>query len=128
MDGGVELGDVKATRPGWSDCQKDEQQNRQPLHAGSRTRAEAWLHRLELDLHVLAVFRALHLKELPRLEAEHAGDDVDGKGLDPSVVIADHGVVIAAGILDVVFDRVERSLQSRELLGGLQLGIVFGYG
>ncbi len=42
------------------------------------------------------------------------------------VVVPDHGVVVAACLLDLVFDLGERPLQLREVLGGAQLRVVLG--
>src|SRR4029077_7512796 len=84
--------------------------------------------RLEFYLHVLAVRRRFHFKELPRVEAEHPGDNVGREGLHAGVEVAHHRVVVAAGVLDVVFNRVERCLQSCELFRSLQFRIILRHG
>src|SRR5215467_8864546 len=98
------------------------------LHASStrassildaRNRLRQWLNvftRLKLYSHVFAVGGRLHFKELPRVEAEHSRDDVGRERLDARIEVAHHGVVVAACVLDVVLNRVERTLQSHELL------------
>src|ERR1051326_4595292 len=50
-------------------------------------------------------------KELFLLEAESAGQQVGRKSLDLRVQVADHSVVVAARILNGVFELIERILQ-----------------
>src|SRR5262245_49731451 len=83
---------------------------------------------LELDLDVLPVFGAVYFEELAGLEAKHSGNDVDGEGLYPGVVVANDRVVVTPGVLDVVLNGVERRLQANELLGGFKLRIILGDG
>src|ERR1700730_1890827 len=52
-----------------------------------------------------------HFKEFARLESEHVRGDVRGELLDFGVEIANHGIIIAARVLDGVFDLSEGSLQ-----------------
>src|SRR5579863_10401309 len=81
---------------------------------------------LELHCHRLAV-SFTRLKELPRLEAEHARQNICGERLDLRVQVTHHRVVVAAGVLDGVFGLAQRSLQLREFLRGLQLRVILSH-
>ena len=72
--------------------------------------------------------RIAQAEELPRPEAERPGDQVRGELRDLGVEVADHGVVVAAGVLDVVLDLGEAPLEREEALGGLEIGIRLGQG
>jgi len=61
-------------------------------------------------------------EELAWLEPERSGDQVGGELLDLGVEVADHSVVIAARVLDVVLDLAEVPLQRKEALPGLEIG------
>jgi len=79
----------------------------------ARDRLRQWLNvftRLKLYSHVFAVGGRLHFKELPRVETKHSRDDVRGERLDAGIEVAHHGIVIAARVLDVVLNRVQRAL------------------
>src|SRR5712671_7866695 len=86
---------------------------------------DLWLSlSLELYGYVFAIGRSFHFKELPRLEAEHARNDIGREGLDAGVEVPYHGVVVAPRVLDIVFDRVQRILQPRKLLRRFQFRII----
>ena len=59
------------------------------------------LSRLELHRHRLAV-GSIHFKKLPRLEAEHTGQDISRERLNLGVQVAHHSVVITASVLNRV--------------------------
>src|SRR3990170_5133117 len=80
----------------------------------------------EADLGRFALRGVGQLEELARLEGEKAGDEVRGEHLDLGVEVAHHGVVVAAGVLDGLFNLAERVLELREALDGAQLRVGFG--
>src|SRR5438132_12357185 len=73
-------------------------------------------HRLPLALR--------RLEELPQLESEHSRQHVGREALDLGVQVAHHRVVVAARVLYVAFQPVERILQLLELSASLQLRII----
>src|SRR5579862_505199 len=81
----------------------------------------------ELHGHRIALRGLGNVEELPGLEVEHAGNDVRRERLDLGVEVANHRVVIAARVLDGVFQSAQRALQRLKLFGGAQLGISLGH-
>src|SRR6266478_4008660 len=65
-------------------------------------------------------------EKLARFETQHIGEDVRGKLLDFRVEVADHSVVVAPRVLDVIFDLRQRVLQRGETFDGAQLGVGLG--
>src|SRR5580693_6676116 len=92
---------------------------------GSRYRP--WSSGLELHCYRLAV-GSIHFEKLPRLEAEHAGQNVSRERLNLGVQVAHDGVVITAGVLNRVLSLTQGTLQLGEFLGSLQLRVILGHG
>src|SRR5258708_33349645 len=81
--------------------------------------------RVEADLRDFALGRCGDLEKLAWLEIEHSGDDVGGELLDLGVEVAYYSIVVAARILDRVFELRQRVLELRERFDGAQLWIGF---
>ncbi len=79
----------------------------------------------EADLRDFALGRCGDLEKLAWLEIEHSGDDVGGELLDLGVEVAYYSIVVAARILDRVFELRQRVLELRERFDGAQLWIGF---
>ena len=60
----------------------------------------------EADFRRLALGRCAEFEEFAGLEIEHPGENVGGKLGDFGVEVANNSIVVAAGVLDAVFDRV----------------------
>src|SRR3990172_9079004 len=73
-----------------------------------------------------ALRRFGQLEELPRLEGEQVGDEVGGEHGDAGVEVAHHGVVVAASVLDGLFNLGELALQLGEALHRAQLRVGLG--
>src|SRR5579863_9419795 len=70
----------------------------------------------EADLRHFAFGRRGDLEELARLEIEHARENIGRKLSDLGVEVSHDRVVIAARVLDVVFERVQCLLKLVEAL------------
>src|SRR6185436_15675476 len=70
----------------------------------------------------------LGVEELPRLEAERAGDEVARDRRDRRVVVEDGRVVVLPAKRDLVLGRRQLLLELEDVLVGLQLGIVLDDG
>ena len=82
----------------------------------------------EADFGGFALRGGSDFEEFAFLEAEHAGEDVGGELQNFRVQIADDRVVVAAGVLNGVFDLRQRVLQRSEAFDGAQLGVGLGEG
>ncbi len=69
---------------------------------------------LEADFRHATLCNIDELKEFACFEAEEIRDHVGGEFLDLGVQVSDDGVVVAASILQVIFDVIEGSLKLRE--------------
>ena len=67
-------------------------------------------------------------EELPRPEAQGAGQQAGGELRDRRVQVPHHGVVVAARVLQVVLDVGERALEPGKARGGLEVGVGLGDG
>ena len=72
--------------------------------------------------------RIVQAKEFARLEAHHPCDDPGRELRDRGIEVANHGVVVAPRVLQMVFDIGQRGLQRGEARGRLELGIRLGDG
>jgi hypothetical protein len=70
-----------------------------------------------------SLLRVLELEIVGLTEAACARDEQSWEAGDQGVQVADDGVVVAPGVLNVVLDIDERLLQVEEVLTGLQVGI-----
>ena len=61
----------------------------------------------EADFRHFALGGGADLEKFALLEVTHAGNNVGGELLNHRVEIADHGVVVAARILQVVFNLIQ---------------------
>src|ERR1700752_2883835 len=68
----------------------------------------------EADFGSFALRRRRDFKEFARPEAQHVGKNVGGELLNFGVQVANHGVVVAAGVLDGVFNFGKGVLQGRK--------------
>ena len=73
-------------------------------------------------------FGLVKLKKGSFAETHRQGNQIRWKTLDQCVQVADHRVVIAPGVLNVVLDIHKRLLQFLKVLAGFQLGIRLGQG
>src|SRR6266849_5251961 len=80
---------------------------------------------VEGHLGSFALSRRGDFEELARLESQHVGKDIGRELLDLGVQVADHCVVVAARVLDGIFDLGQRVLQRRKALNGAELWICF---
>src|SRR6266849_2260935 len=80
---------------------------------------------VEAHLGSFALSRRGDFKELARLESQHVGKDIGRELLDLGVQVAEHCVVVAARVLDGIFDLGQRVLQRRKALNGAELWICF---
>jgi len=74
---------------------------------------------LKRDLDVLALLRAVRLKELPWLKPAKRPNEPIRNHTQLCVVVSRHCVVVPAGILDRFLDLVEGTLKALEILTGL---------
>ena len=81
---------------------------------------------VEADLGSFALGGGRDFEKFARFEAEHAGENIGGELLNLGVKVANHGVVIPAGVLDRIFDLRERVLQRSKAFNGAELRIGFG--
>src|SRR5690348_9705096 len=82
---------------------------------------------LKLYCHRLAVRRG-RLEELPLGEAKHSSENIRWEGLNLRIQVANHGIVVAARILDRVFSLSQRILQLSKVRRSFQLWIIFCHG
>src|ERR1035441_9551056 len=80
----------------------------------------------ELHRDRFALRRLGDVEELLLLNVEHTRHDICREGLDLSIQVAPHCVVITARVLNSVFQSAQRTLQRLELLRGPQLRISLG--
>src|ERR1700751_2402952 len=90
----------------------------QTMASGSGRRSGA-----EADMRNFALCRCGDFEEFARFEVAHSGNHVGRELLDASIEVAHRGVVIAAGVLQRVFDLVECGLQLGEILCSAKLRI-----
>ena len=69
--------------------------------------------------------RGVDLEELQLTEAKHHRDESGWEALNQGVVVADHRVVVTAGVLKRVFDIDERRVQLEKAFVRLEVGIGF---
>ena len=82
-----------------------------------------------VEVHVGCVLAAgVGLEVRPLMEAEHAGEDIVGEGLDLEVVIIHGAIEFPAGVVDPVLGAGNIGLEVLELLGRFQIGVGFGDG
>src|SRR5579875_2338936 len=107
---------------GAASAKETEASRRKAIAARRRLSISAELLRctgLKTDFGNFAFRRRLDFEKFAGFEIEHAGDDVGRKLHNLGIEIADDGVVVAARVLDAVFELVQR---------GAQLRIGFGEG
>src|SRR5208337_4595130 len=80
----------------------------------------------EADLGRFALGGGRNFKELALLETQHSRNNVGGELQDLGVEVADDGVVIAARVLDGIFNLGERILQRGEAFNGTELRVGLG--
>src|SRR5262245_7618894 len=82
--------------------------------------------RVETDLWRFALRGGGYFEKFTRLEAKHARENIRGELLNFGVQVTDDSVVVAAGILNRIFDLRERILEGRKAFNGAKLGIRLG--
>src|SRR5215475_9338434 len=78
--------------------------------------------RVEADLWRFALRGGGYFEEFTRLKAKHARENIRRKLLNFGVQVADDSVVVAAGVLNRIFDLRERVLEGVEAFDGAKLG------
>src|SRR5882724_8523466 len=82
--------------------------------------------RIKADLRRFALGSGGYFEELARLETKHACKNIGGKLLNLGVQVAHDCVVVAARVLNVVFNLCKRILQRGEAFNGAKLRIGLG--
>src|SRR5690242_9622373 len=81
--------------------------------------------RAEADARNFALGGSRDFEEFARFEIAHASDDIGRKLLDAGVEVAHGSVVIAARVLQRVFDLVQGGLELAKILGRAELRVGF---